>query len=132
MEPVEKKEYFFSNETGDARLTVYSVLPGVEVAYHSVHMDQFDIGQPLQGNLIEIHHCQEGRIEQEFKNGLFYLIPGDMSVAIRSRSVEKYRFPLCHYHGITIEIDVDRGAATGTNEAAKTAQEIMENALLGD
>lgn len=103
----EKKEYSFSNETGDASLTVYGVLPGVEVAYHSVHMDQFDIGQTMQGNLIEIHHCQEGRIEQQFSNGLFYLMPGDMSVAIRSRSAEQYRFPLRHYHGVTIAIHLD-------------------------
>lgn len=107
MGSTDKKEYFFSNETGDATLTVYDVLPGVQVAYHSVHMDQLDIGQRLQGNLIEIHHCHEGRIEQKFKNGLFYLMPGDMSVAIRCRSVENYRFPLRHYHGITIAINVD-------------------------
>lgn len=103
----EKKEYAFANETGDATLLVYNVLPGVAVAYHSVHMDQFDIGQTLQGNLVEIHHCQEGRIEQQFSNGLFYLMPGDMSVAIRSRSVKQYRFPLRHYHGMTIAINVD-------------------------
>lgn len=104
----EKKKLFFSNETGDAIVSVYTVLPGVDVAYHSVHMDQFNLGHPAQEPLIEIHHCQEGRIEQQFSNGLFYLMPGDLSVAIRSRSVEKYRFPLRHYHGITITIHANR------------------------
>ena len=37
-----KREYYFENETGDARITVYDILPGVEVAFSSVHMDQFD------------------------------------------------------------------------------------------
>lgn len=107
MVSVDRREHCFANETGDAKITVYSVLPGIEVAYHAVHMDQFDIGQTMRGNLIEIHHCQEGRIEQKFKNGLFYLMPGDMSVAIRSQSVASYRFPLRHYHGITIAINLD-------------------------
>lgn len=107
MGTFDRKEYHFSNETGDAAITVYNVLPGVQVACHSVHMDKFDIGQTLHGNLIEIHHCQEGRIEQKFCNGLFYLMPGDMSVAIRSQSSESYRFPLRHYHGMTIAINVD-------------------------
>lgn len=107
MEPLQAKKYTFSNETGDASLTVYTVFPGVEVAYHSVHMDHFDIGQKSQGSIIEIHHCCEGRIEQEFTNGLFYLMPGDMSVAIRNQTVDSYCFPLRHYHGVTIVIDVE-------------------------
>ena len=108
MDVLKEKKYTFSNETGDAALTVYTVFPGVEVAYHSVHMDHFDIGQKTQGSIIEIHHCCEGRIEQEFTNGLFYLMPGDMSVAIRNQTVDSYYFPLRHYHGVTIVIDVDR------------------------
>lgn len=33
-----------------------------------------------QGNLIEIHHCREGRIEQEFEDEYFYLMPGEIGV----------------------------------------------------
>lgn len=107
MDPVEKKVYTFSDEVGDATMTAYSVFPGVQVVYNSVHMDCFDLGSATKGTLIEIQHCREGRIEQAFEDELFYLTPGDLSVAIRSQSVDRYDFPLCHYHGLTIAIDAD-------------------------
>ena len=103
-----KKEYFYSNETGDATLTVYTIFPGIQVVYNSVHTDCFDLSiSNKEGNFIEIHHCQEGRMEQEFDNDFFYLMPGDLSIAKRNQMVQTYRFPLQHYHGITIAIDVD-------------------------
>lgn len=107
MDTENKKEYSYSNSTGDAMLTVYTVFPGIQVTYNSVHMDSFDLSFKTKGNLIEIHHCSEGRIEQEFDNQFFYLMPGDLSIAIRNKSVEAYNFPLRHYHGITITIDAD-------------------------
>lgn len=38
MNKIEKKEYLFSNDTGDAVLTIYEVFPGVRLVYNSVHM----------------------------------------------------------------------------------------------
>lgn len=107
MDRIEKKEYTFSDDIGDAAMTVYEVFPGVQLVYHSVHMDQLDLNFAVEGNLIEIHHCREGRMEQVFEDEYFYLTPGDLSVAIRTRMVNKYHFPLCHYHGITIGINMD-------------------------
>lgn len=97
----------FSNDTGDAVMTIYTVFPGVQVIYNAVHMDRFDVGFSAQGNLIEILHCREGRIEQEFDDEFFYLMPGDLSIAIRSEAVKEFSFPIRHYHGITIIIDID-------------------------
>lgn len=102
---MEKKVYTFSNDTGDATMTVYTVFPGIQLVYHSVHMDYFNIGMVTEGNLIELQHCREGRIEQQFEDEYFYLMPGDLSVALRTKPVDGYHFPLCHYHGITIGID---------------------------
>ncbi len=107
MNRIEKKEYYFSNDIGNAVMTVYEVFPGVQLAYHSVHMDKFDLNFTKTGNLIEIHHCREGRIEQEFEDNIFYLKPGDLSIAVRKQIVREYTFPLKHYHGITIGIDMD-------------------------
>ena len=59
MQTIEKKEYRFSNDLGDAELTVYEVFPGVELVYSSVHMDRFDLGNVMEGNVIEIHHCRD-------------------------------------------------------------------------
>lgn len=98
------KHYRFSNDLGDAELTVYDVFPGVQLVYNSVHMDRFDLGSVTDGNVIEIHHCREGRIEQSFEDEYFYLTPGDFSIAVRGKAVKDYTFPLRHYHGITIGI----------------------------
>ena len=95
----------YSNDVGDATLTDYDLFPGVRLSYCSVHMDRLDIGDAAQGDLIEIHHCREGRIEQEFEDHFFYLTPGDLSIAIRTHEVKAFSFPLRHYHGVTITID---------------------------
>ncbi len=107
MQKIEKKEYTFSNDIGDATMTVYDVFPGVQLVYHSVHMDWLDFNFTSEGNMIEIHHCREGRIEQQLQEEYFYLTPGDLSIAIRKQMVNAYHFPLQHYHGITIGIHMD-------------------------
>jgi len=107
MQTIEKKEFRFSNDLGDAELTMYEVFPGVELVYSSVHMDRFDPGNVLEGTMIEIHHCREGRIEQQFEEEFLYLMPGDFCIALRKATVPSFRFPLRHYHGITIGIRED-------------------------
>ena len=44
-------------------------------------------------------------MEQQLKNEFFYLMPGDLSISMRSKKAEEYRFPLHHYHGISIIIN---------------------------
>ena len=97
----------FANDTGDAEVTVYHVFPGISLRYNAVHMDRFELGDTAEGNIIEIHHCREGRIEQQHQDQFFYLMPGDLSIAIRSRTLREYTFPLHHYHGITITVNTD-------------------------
>ncbi len=103
---MEKKEYVFTNDIGDATMTIYEVFPGVQLVYHSVHMDELDLSFTTEGNFIEIHHCREGRIEQQLEDQYFYLTPGDLSISIREQMVNTYHFPLQHYHGITIGINM--------------------------
>lgn len=103
-------EYSYSDDTGDAQAIVYHLFPGVEVAYTSVHMGDFDFGLFEQGerkNYISIHYCREGRIEQEVNQEFFYLMPGDCSIAIQDNEQKMFQLPLKHYHGITIGIDLD-------------------------
>lgn len=38
------REYSYSDDRGDAQAVVYHLFPGVEVAYLSVHMADFDFG----------------------------------------------------------------------------------------
>lgn len=104
------REQSYSDDTGDAQAVVYHLFPGVEVAYTSVHMADFDFGLFEQGerkNYVSIHYCREGRIEQEVNNEFFYLMPGDCSFAIHDKPQKMFQLPLKHYHGISIGIDLD-------------------------
>ena len=103
------KEYSFSNDTGDAVVTIYHIFPGVEVAYITVHMDTFDFKmteKEMRDKYVGFHWCQEGRIEQETDGEFFYLMPGDCSVVIRDKHAKQFSFPTKHYHGISIGIDM--------------------------
>lgn len=104
------REYSYSNDTGDAQAVVYHLFPGVEVAYTSVHMADFDFGLFEHGerkNYVSIHYCAEGRIEQQVNDEFFYLMPGDCSFAIHNKPQKLFQLPLKHYHGISIGIDLD-------------------------
>ena len=107
MQTIEKKEYRFHNPRGDAELTVYQVFPGVELAYSSVRMDHFDPGEVMGRNMIEIHHCREGRLEHSFGDEHLCLMPGDFSISLGNTATRAFRYPLRHYHGITIGIRED-------------------------
>ena len=104
------REYSYTNDTGDAQAIVYHLFPGVEVAYTSVHMADFDFSLFEQGagkNYISIQYCAEGRIEQQVNGEFFYLMPGDCSFAIHTKPQKLFQLPLKHYHGISIGIDLD-------------------------
>ncbi len=101
------KHYELIDATGDAQITVHRLFQGVELAFYSVHMESLSLGKDTQDRVIEIHHCREGRIEQRFEDKFFYLMPGDLSVAIRTNAVKAYSFPLRHYHGTTIVLNTE-------------------------
>ena len=97
----------FRNGRGDAEIVSYKVFPGIGLDIYSVHMDSFFFGAEEEGNFMEIHHCREGRMEQEREDGSAYIMPGDLSVTVKRKCFSGYTFPLCHYHGISICIDTD-------------------------
>jgi len=97
----------FRSNRGDAITKTYRVFRGIELVYWSVHMDRFFWESRRDGNFMEIYHCKEGRMERKQKTGNVYIMPGDLSVMIRERRSDKYSFPLCHYHGISINIDMN-------------------------
>ena len=103
-------EYTVQNETGDARITIYHVFPGVEIAYISAHMDEFDlefIDPKCRQNTAGIHFCREGRMEQEVDNEFLYLMPNDCLLIFQDKGEKKFKLPLKHYHGISIHIDIE-------------------------
>ena len=56
-----------------------------------------------------ITHCQEGRIEFEYKNGEYlYLASGDLSIQKNTENIRHRYCPLSHYHGVSVAIDMNR------------------------
>lgn len=101
-----KREYRSRNDKGDAYMIAYQIFPGIEIMYNSIHTDRCHLGGSNEGEFIEIHHCMEGRMEQHQEGVFFYLMPGDLSISRKKRYPCEYSFPLRHYHGITILIDM--------------------------
>ena len=61
--------YRSQDSTGDCEVTVYPVFSGIELVYYDVHMQSCDINLAKGREMLIITHCQEGRIEFEYKNG---------------------------------------------------------------
>ena len=101
--------YRSQDSTGDCEVTVYPVLSGIELVYYDVHMQSCDINLAKGREMLIITHCQEGRIEFEYKNGEYlYLATGDLSIQKNTENIRHRYCPLSHYHGVSVAIDMNR------------------------
>ena len=101
--------YRVENEAGKAVITRYEIYQGIALVYNDVHTSKIRIDNKLeQHQILEVNHCREGQIEFETSDGEFiYIKKGDMVINTKS-GVKRYsNFPQAHYHGVTIEIDLD-------------------------
>lgn len=106
--------YKMENETGQGIVTSYPVFSGIELLYNDMHMSSSTSENKLpRNNIMEINHCREGRFECEFSTGeTAYLGSGDLAVNMLSNSAKEAWFPLSHYHGISILVDLDVASKT--------------------
>lgn len=90
-------------------ITSYQVFPGIQLAYNDFHTGKCPHHNFFNKNILEINHCREGRFECEFINGMYnYLSEGDLAVnTIMNNRVRTAAFPLEHYHGVSIFIDLE-------------------------
>jgi AraC-like DNA-binding protein len=112
--------YHLENGTGSGVITIYDVFPGVTLFYNDLHLSKITghEGAAKGGeDSIVIDHCREGRFECELKGGEYgHLGEGDLVVSETSTALNFSVFPLSHYHGISIFIDI--APASETVEAA--------------
>ena len=102
------KIFRLSNETGYGRVAVYQVFPGIELYYNDMHMGYCNQNQATVKNMIEINHCLIGRFECSFgENSCCYMTEGDLSISSMMKKKSNSCFPLNHYHGISIIINLD-------------------------
>lgn len=101
--------YRSQDSKGDCEVTVYPVFSGIELVYYDVHMQSCDINIAKGREMLIITHCQEGRIEFEYKNGEYlYLASGDLSIQKNTENIRHRYCPLSHYHGVSVAIDMNR------------------------
>ena len=90
-------------------MTVYELMPGIALAYNDFHMEKIKSCFLPQGEMFCVDHCREGRIEQEVSPGIFrYVGVGDLRLDNRQNHATNFYFPLAHYHGITIQFEVEK------------------------
>ena len=101
--------YFPRAGNSHSEIRTYTVFPGIELTYDFADTEKARIGSGTEGNFIEIRYCRQGKIERKSENEFFCLMPGDFSISIKKRGKrkEEYSFPLSHYIGITIVINID-------------------------
>ena len=100
--------YQMKNETGDGTATYYEVYPGIGVMYNDFHMELCP-SRKFENNshTFAIHHCREGRIEWEVRNGAYlYLASGDIMLDNSVTENNHCSFPCSHYHGISVTVSV--------------------------
>lgn len=106
--------YQMENVTGKGVITRYEILPGIEIFYNDFHMTDGQNQNKLPyADVLEINHCREGRFECKFANGNYqYLGSGDLAVPRLTSKTVSTSFPLSHYHGISITIDLGKASDT--------------------
>ena len=106
--------YKMQNETGEGVITRYEILPGIELFYNDFHMGDGQNKNKLpHPDVLEINHCREGRFECVFSNGdCQYVGAGDLAINRLTNETVSTSFPLSHYHGISITIDLNQAVVT--------------------
>lgn len=111
----------YQMKTGDGEgvITSYRVFAGVELLYNDFHMSSCFQAVPPNSDMMEINHCREGRFECEFQSGAYvYMEEGDLAINMRSNRTVTSCFPLEHYHGVAVMIDL--------KEASKSLCSVMD------
>lgn len=88
-----------------AVLRTDSVFPGISLQYHDLHVPHLVSHSEQTERILEIDHCRDGGMECRALGYTAYLTPGDLS--LHWHGIQEQRFPTGHYHGITIQIDLD-------------------------
>ena len=101
----------FRNDTGDGTMTAYEVFPGVMLSFNDFHMERYESTYVPDRRILAIDHCREGRMEFDAGNGMVgYTAAGDMKLDLRQQHTGSFTFPSCHYHGLTVALDLDIAA----------------------
>ena len=99
-----------SDATGEGVMTVYQVMPGVMICFSDMHMElcasEFELRNDRK--VFCMDHCREGRIEMEVLPGVFSIMQeNELRLDNRENHKGTSYYPLRHYHGVSVFMDVD-------------------------
>ncbi|MDF3001501.1 MAG: transcriptional regulator, AraC family [Bacillota bacterium] len=103
--------YKLQDSTGEGMMTAYEIYPGINLLFNDFHIDCCMSYFRPGTEIFCIDHCREGRLEWELEDGSFlYTEAGDLQLNSRDHHQRMFRFPLRHYHGITISFCIEEAA----------------------
>lgn len=83
-----------------------SIFPGISLFFFNIHTGKASFSKCGTSECLEIYHCREGRMECSMNGRYCYLSPGDLLLARSDTISSDLYFPLRHYHGITVRIEI--------------------------
>lgn len=88
-------------------MTVYQVYPGIQLIYNDFEATSCEWDSIISGNVLEINHCREGREGSRLLSGTcLYLGEGDLSIHTMDNCAPEMTFPLRHYRGIAVALNL--------------------------
>lgn len=108
-------------------MTVYQVYPGIQLIYNDFEAAGCFWKGKLDKNILEINHCREGREESKLLNGsCLYLGEGDLSIHTMDNCSPEMSFPLKHYRGISVVINLETAAENPPEILSESGIDILE------
>ena len=102
-------ESFQTQTEGKGKMTAYQVFPGIQLSLNYSLSEQVSFQHESHAHILEINHCQTGRIGWDFNNGIsVYLGTGDLSLHSMACCADSViMFPLGYCESISVSINLE-------------------------
>ena len=108
-------------------MTVYQVYPGIQVIYNDFEAAGCAWEENLDHDILEINHCREGREGSRLLSGsCLYLGEGDLSIHTMDNCAPEMSFPLRHYRGISVLINLKMAAEAPPEILSESGIDILK------
>lgn len=108
-------------------MTVYQVYPGIQVIYNDFEAASCEWEEQPGKSILEINHCREGREGSRLLSGsCLYLGEGDMSIHAMDNCAPEMTFPLKHYRGISVMINLNMVAENPPEILGESGIDILD------
>lgn len=101
--------YNYEDEAGSLMVAAHQIYPGIRMIYKDFHRSNTlrEVEAPPESTFI-IEHCHRGRVECRVEDFYFYLTDGDIALRRPTPGKHIIEFPMEHYQGIDIVVDVEK------------------------